>query len=284
VIIVSFVFVKLGEMGMPVVVGVIVRKIKDKVYANVGCFDLKLNDKVIVETKHGVEVGIVCEKEKNLQEMEGSIGKIFRKVTQEDRKKIANNEEKNVRAYKTVTQRVVDHKLNMKLIYVQYTFDRSKLFIYYTSETRVDFRELIKDLGYILKTRIQMVQIGVRDKSKIIGGIGTCGQVLCCQSFLRDFSSVTINMAKDQELSLNTTKLSGLCDRLMCCIAYENDTYKNIKKNLPEICSIISTPEGKAKLAAIDPIRERVTVDFGNKFFKFFTIKQIKNANEKGNK
>jgi cell fate regulator YaaT (PSP1 superfamily) len=129
-----------------------------------------------------------------------------------------------------------------------------------------------------------MVQIGVRDESKIIGGIGTCGQVLCCQSFLRDFNSVTIDMAKDQDLSLNTAKLSGLCGRLMCCIAYENDTYKNIKKNLPELGSTIVTPEGKAKLAAIDCRRERITADFGNKVFKFFTIEQIKDANEKGNK
>jgi cell fate regulator YaaT (PSP1 superfamily) len=271
-------------MSMPMVAGVIVRKIKDKIYADVGRFDLRLNDKVIVETEHGVEVGIVCEKEKNLQKGKDPIGKIFRKVTQEDRKKIADNEERNARAYKTVAQKVNDHKLDMKLTSVQYTFDRSKLFIYYTSETRVDFRELIKDLGHILKTRIQMVQIGVRDESKIIGGIGTCGQVLCCQSFLRDFSSVTIDMAKDQELSLNTAKLSGLCGRLMCCIAYENDTYKNIKKDLPELGSVIFTPEGKAKLAAIDSIRERVTADFGNKSFKFFTIKQIKDANEKENK
>jgi cell fate regulator YaaT (PSP1 superfamily) len=269
---------------MPMVVGVIVRKIKDKIYADERCFDLKLNDKVIVETEHGVEVGIVCEKGKNLQKWKDPIGRIFRKVTQEDRKKIADTEERNARAYKTVEQKVIDHKLDMKLTCVQYTFDRSKLFIYYTSETRVDFRELIKDLGYILKTRIQMVQIGVRDESKIIGGIGTCGRVLCCQSFLRDFNSVTIDMAKDQELSLNTAKLSGLCGRLMCCIAYENNTYKNIKKDLPELGSVISTPEGKAKLAAIDFVRERVTADFGNKSFKFFTIEQIKDANEKGNK
>jgi cell fate regulator YaaT (PSP1 superfamily) len=269
---------------MPIVVGVIVRKIRDKIYADVGRFNLRLNDKVIVETDHDVEVGVVCEKEKDLQKGKDLIGKIFRKVTQEDRRKIADNEERNAKAYKTVAQKVIDHKVDMKLTCVQYTFDRSKLFIYYTSETRVDFRKLIKDLGHILKTRIQMVQIGVRDESKIIGGIGTCGKVLCCQSFLRDFSSVTIDMAKDQELSLNTVKLSGLCGRLMCCIAYENDTYKNIKKDLPKIGSLICTPEGKAKLVAIESIRERITVDLGNKSFKFFTIKQIKNANEKGNK
>jgi cell fate regulator YaaT (PSP1 superfamily) len=264
------------------VVGVIVRKIRDKIYADTGCFDLRLNDKVIVETEHGVEVGIVCEKQKNIENGKESIGKIFRKVTNEDKKKIAENEIKNEKAYKTVLQKVVDHKLDMKLTCVQYSFDCSKLFIYYTSETRVDFRELIKNLGHILKTRIQMVQIGVRDESKIIGGIGTCGQVLCCQSFLRDFNSVTVDMAKEQDLSLNTTKLSGICGRLMCCIAYENDIYRDIKKDLPEIGATISTPEGKAKLAAIDCIREKITVDFDNKSFKLFTVKQIQDVNKKG--
>jgi cell fate regulator YaaT (PSP1 superfamily) len=125
-----------------------------------------------------------------------------------------------------------------------------------------------------------MVQIGVRDEAKIVGGIGTCGQVLCCKNFLRDFNSVTIDMAKDQDLSLNTAKLSGLCGRLMCCIAYENDTYKDIKKDLPDLGSTIVNPEGKAKLAAIDCIRERVTVDVGNKAFKFCTIEQIKGLNK----
>jgi cell fate regulator YaaT (PSP1 superfamily) len=266
------------------VVGVLVRKIKDKIYADTDRFDLKLNDKVIVETEHGVEVGVVCEKEKNTQKDKDSICKIFRKVTQEDRKKIADNESRDSEAYKIVAQKVIDHKLNMKLTCVQYIFDRSKLFVYYTSETRVDFRELIRDLGHILKARMQMVQIGVRDESKIVGGIGTCGQVLCCRSFLRDFSSVTIDMAKEQDLSLNTAKLSGLCGRLMCCIAYENDTYRDIKKDLPEVGSTISTPEGKANLAAIDCIRERITADFGNKSFKFFTVKQIKDASENGSR
>jgi cell fate regulator YaaT (PSP1 superfamily) len=266
---------------MPMLVGLIVRKTKDKIYADAGHFDFKLNDKVVVETEHGVEIGVVCEKEKNIQTGKEQIGKIIRKLTQEDKKKIADNECRNKEAYKTVLQKIVEHKLEMKLTCVHYIFDHSKLFIYYTSETRVDFRVLIKNLGHILKTRIQMVQIGVRDESTIIGGIGTCGQVLCCQNFLRDFNSVTIDMAKDQDLSLNTTKLSGLCGRLMCCIAYENDTYKNIKKDLPELGSTISTPEGKAKLAAIDCIRERVTVDFGNKVFKFFDIEQIKAANKR---
>ena len=126
-----------------------------------------------------------------------------------------------------------------------------------------------------------MVQIGVRDESKMVGGIGTCGQVLCCQSFLKDFSSVTIDMAKEQELSLNTAKLSGLCGRLMCCIAYENEHYINIKKGLPEIGETIQTPDGKAILAAIDCIKETVTADFGEREFKTYTVEEIKNKNKK---
>jgi cell fate regulator YaaT (PSP1 superfamily) len=171
----------------------------------------------------------------------------------------------------------------MKLIRVQYTFDRSKLFVYYTSDSRVDFRNLIKDLGHALKTRIQMVQIGVRDESKIVGGIGICGRQLCCQIFLRDFSSVTIDMAKDQDLSLNISKLSGVCGRLMCCISYENAYYREIKDGLPKFNDIIATPLGSGKFCALDPLKQTVTVEMeinNNKEFKKFTIDEIKKLNK----
>ncbi|MDR3256607.1 MAG: stage 0 sporulation protein [Endomicrobium sp.] len=263
---------------MPVVVGVMLRRIKDKIYADVRHLDLKLNDKIILETEHGIEVGVICEKEKNIQKSKDPIGKVLRKITEDDKRRLVENEKRNLKAQGIVMQKADDHELDMKLTCVQYTFDRSKIFVYYTSETRIDFRELIKDLGHILKTRIQMVQIGVRDESKMLGGIGTCGQVLCCQRFLKDFDSVTIDMAKEQDLSLNAAKLSGLCGRLMCCISYENDTYRSVKKDFPEIGTIILTPEGKARLAAIDCIREMVTVDFGDKAFKIFTIQQIKDC------
>jgi cell fate regulator YaaT (PSP1 superfamily) len=261
-----------------------VRRIKGKIYADSGRLDLKLNDKIIVETEHGVEYGVVCEIVKNFIKGKEFVGKVIRKFTEDDKRKLSDNQRRNLRAQVTVSQKVREHTLDMKLTCVSYTFDRSKLFVYYTSESRVDFRELVKDLGHALKTRIQMVQIGVRDESKMVGGLGTCGQALCCKNFLKDFGSVTIDMAKEQDLSLNTSKLSGLCGRLMCCIAYENDTYKNIKKDLPALGSTISTPEGKGKLAAIDCIREQVSVDFGEKFFKIFTIQQIKNINSKDNK
>ena len=261
---------------MSMVVAVLVRRIKDEIYVDAGKINLRLNDKIIVETEHGVEYGVVYEIVKDFVKVKESIGKVLRKVTEEDKKKLIDNQRRNLRAQVTVSQKVREYKLDMKLTCVSYTFDRSKLFIYYTSETRVDFRDLIKDLGHVLKTRIQMVQIGVRDESKMIGGIGTCGQVLCCKNFLKDFNSVTIDMAREQELSLNTTKLSGLCGRLMCCIAYENDTYKDIKKTLPELGSNILTPEGKGKLVAIDCIRERVSVDFGDKILKIFRLNKLK--------
>jgi cell fate regulator YaaT (PSP1 superfamily) len=260
------------------VVGVMLRKIKDKVYADAQRFRLRLNDKIILVTEHGIECGMVCEREKNIQKEKISISKVLRKITEEDKRKLVENEKRNLKAYGIVGQKVCEHELDMKLACVQYTFDRSKLFVYYTSETRVDFRKLIKDLGHVLKTRIQMVQIGARDESKMVGGIGICGRTLCCQSFLKCFNSVTIDMARDQDLSLNTAKLSGLCDRLRCCISYENDTYRTIKKELPKIGTMITMLEGKAKLVAIDCVREMVTVDFGNRLFKLVSIKQIKDS------
>lgn len=265
---------------MPMTVGVTVRRIKDKVCAEVGHLDIKPGDKVILETEHGVELGIVYDREKNTVKGKDFIGKILRKVNEDDKKKLAENEKRNAKAFGIVLEKAKDHELDMKLTYVQYTFDRSKLFVYYTSETRVDFRELIKDLGHILKTRIQMVQIGVRDESKIVGGIGICGQVFCCQNFLKDFSSVTIDMAKEQDLSLNTAKLSGLCGRLLCCIAYENDFYVNCKKSLPKIGETVSTPEGKGKLVSIDCIKETVTVEFGEKELKSFPANVLQTKKE----
>ncbi|MDR0800420.1 MAG: stage 0 sporulation protein [Endomicrobium sp.] len=266
---------------MPTVIRVMLRETRDRIYADTEHLDLKLNDRIILETEHGTEFGMVCEKEKNIPKGSFSVGKVLRKVTEEDEKKLIENKRKNLKAHSIASQKASEYKLNMKLIRAQYIFDRTKLFIYYTSETRIDFRRLIKDLGHVLKTRIQMVQIGVRDESKIVGGIGICGRVLCCRSFLKDFNSVTIDMAKEQNLSLNTTKLSGICGRLMCCISYENDTYMAVKKELPEIGTTVFTTEGKAKVTAIDCIKEEVTVDFGDKSFKIFAANQINNRNKK---
>ena len=270
---------------MPRVVGVIVRKIKEKIYAQPKHLTLELNETVIVETEHGVEFGFISEKEKEMEQpVDVKFGVVIRKANEHDIKRLENNEHKNDLAWDKVYEKISEMKLDMKLTSVNYTFDRTKLFIYYTSETRVDFREFIKVLGHTLKTRIQMVQIGVRDESKIIGGIGTCGQQLCCKVFLKDFNSVTIDMAKDQDLSLNTTKLSGLCGRLMCCLAYEHELYANLKKSLPAIGSIVSTPNGKGKLVSINCVKETCGVEFDDRNTKNFKITQIKEIENNGEK
>ncbi|MHB9155149.1 MAG: PSP1 domain-containing protein [Endomicrobiales bacterium] len=260
---------------MPIVVGLMVRRIKDKVYGDTGHLDLVIGEYVLVETEHGMEVGMVCEREKMIEKSKDPVGKVVRKLTPDDRRRMCENGEKNKQALKTVLQKIEDHELQMKLTCVQYTFDRSKLFVYYTAETRVDFRELIKDLGHILKTRIQMVQIGVRDESKMVGGLGTCGRRLCCQEFLKDFSSVTIEMAKDQDLSLNTAKLSGLCGRLMCCLAFEHDFYKQAKKRLPHVGSKVHTPGGQGTVVAVNCLKEEVLVEMPDKQVKLFPCDQV---------
>jgi cell fate regulator YaaT (PSP1 superfamily) len=260
---------------MPIVVGLFVRRIKEKIYGDTGHLDLIIGEKVIVETEHGQEFGIVCERERMIEKLKDPVGKVVRKATPDDDKRMSENEIKNQQALKTVLQKIEDHELDMKLTCVQYTFDRSKLFIYYTAETRVDFRELIKDLGHMLKTRIQMVQIGVRDESKMIGGLGMCGRKLCCQQFLKDFSSVTIDMAKDQDLSLNTAKLSGLCGRLMCCISYEQDFYKEAKKALPSVGMKVGTPDGNGVITAVNCIKEEVTVELSDKLTKAYPANVI---------
>src|SRR3989339_1730187 len=260
---------------MPIVAGLIVRRMRDKILGETGHLDVAAGDTVILETEHGQEVGLVYERERMVEKPKDSIGKIISKMTKDDTQRLKENEAKDQQALKIVLNKIEDHELPMKLTCVQYTFDRSKLFIYYTSETRVDFRELIKDLGHILKTRIQMVQIGVRDEAKMIGGIGTCGRKLCCKDFLKEFSSVTIDMAKEQDLSLNTAKLSGLCGRLMCCIAFENDCYRQAKKKLPKIGSKVHTPLGHGTVVAHNCVKETVSVEMADKHVKVFPAEQV---------
>jgi cell fate regulator YaaT (PSP1 superfamily) len=260
---------------MPIVVGLTARRIKEKIYGETGHLDLVIGDKVLLETEHGQEDAVVCEREKMIEKLKDPVAKVIRKLTTDDKRRLAENEQKNHQSQKVVLGKIEDHELDMKLTTVQYTFDRAKLFIYYTAETRVDFRELIKDLGHILKTRIQMVQIGVRDEAKMIGGLGTCGRMLCCQGFLKDFSSVTIDMAKEQDLSLNTSKLSGLCGRLMCCITYEYDTYKECNKRMPPPGSKVKTPAGTATVLSNNCIKEEVNVEMPDKLRKSFPLKDV---------
>lgn len=252
-----------------------VRRIKDYILGDTGHHDLVIGDRIIVETEHGQEAAVVCERERMVEKPKDPVGKVLRKLTEDDKRRLADNEGKNQQALKVVLQKIEDYELQMKLTCVQYTFDRSKLFIYYTAENRVDFRKLIKDLGHILKTRIQMVQIGVRDETKMIGGLGPCGRKLCCQSFLKDFTSVTIDMAKEQDLSLNTAKLSGICGRLMCCISFENDFYKQCKKRLPHAGNKVQTPHGQGTVVSLNCVKEEVTVEFPDKQVKTFPADKV---------
>ena len=260
---------------MPIVAGLIVRKMKDKIIADARHLDLIVGERVVVETDHGLEMATVYEKERIEDKPKEPVHQVIRKFNSDDIKCQAENENKGVQAHKTVLQKIQDHELDMKLTSVQYTHDRSKLFIYYTAENRIDFRELIKDLGHILKTRIQMVQIGVRDEAKLIGGLGHCGRKLCCKEFLKGFSSVTIDMAKEQDLSLNTAKLSGLCGRLMCCLAYENECYKNARKKLPALGAKVHTPAGHGTVVGIERLKEEVTIELDDKSIKKFKAEDI---------
>ncbi|ONI45880.1 stage 0 sporulation protein [Candidatus Epulonipiscioides gigas] len=221
-----------------------------------------VGDKVIVETSRGLEYGTVYYLNRNIDDLDSTalLKSVVRKATKEDEIIYLENKSKEANAFKICKEKILFYNLNMKLIDVEYTFDNQKLLFYFTSEQRVDFRELVKDLAMIFKTRIELRQIGVRDETKSCGGIGICGRNLCCNTFLNDFHAVSIKMAKDQNLSLNPVKISGICGRLMCCLQYENECYTQIRKNLPEISDIVMTPEGKGEVLSINVLREQVKV------------------------
>lgn len=201
--------------------------------------EIKANTDVIVETVRGLEYGkaVIANREVTDEDVVLPLKKVIRIATENDKAQMDVNEKKEQEAKQQCQKKIVEHKLPMKLIDVEYTFDGSKVIFYFTAEGRVDFRELVKDLAAIFRTRIELRQIGVRDEAKMLGGIGCCGRMLCCATFLGDFEPVSIRMAKDQNLSLNPTKISGICGRLMCCLKYESEIYENGKKGIkiPEI-------------------------------------------------
>lgn len=213
-------------------------------------FEVKLNDNVIVETARGMEFGTVTSETHEVEEDEivAPLKKIIRVATEEDHAQHIDNESKKERTLELCQEKIEKHGLVMKLIDVEYTFDNSKVIFYFTSDGRVDFRELVKDLASIFKMRIELRQIGVRDEAKMLGGIGSCGKGLCCHTWLADFEPVSIKMAKVQNLSLNPTKISGICGRLMCCLKYENDVYMELRKGMPEYGERIQTKDGFAKV------------------------------------
>jgi cell fate regulator YaaT (PSP1 superfamily) len=209
---------------------------------------------VIVETARGQEIGQVVLEERELPEKELvlPLKKVLRKATEADLEKAAENRQKEKLAFTRCREKIIDHGLDMKLVSVDVTFDRNKIIFYFSSEERVDFRELVKDLASIFKTRIELRQIGVRDEAKIKGGIGSCGRAFCCSTFLEDFEPVSIRMAKGQNLSLNPTKISGVCGRLMCCLRYEANVYEDIRAALPRPGDQVVTPDGEGRVTAVN--------------------------------
>lgn len=260
---------------MAVVVDLIVRRKEEKTLGDIRNLDLKIGDRVIVEIDEAFEIGIVTSKERLIEKPKDEVHKIIRKFNSDDYRRIKENEIKLKDSLRIIQQKIEDYELKIKLTCVEYTFDRTKLFIYYTADTRIDFRDLVKNLGHTLKTRIQMVQIGVRDEAKMLGGFGHCGRLLCCRSFLKDFDSVTIDMAKQQNLSLNITKISGLCGRLMCCLAYENKFYSEANKRLPKIKSKVTTPGGNGIVLDVNALKEQITVELQDNQIKKYPAKDV---------
>ena len=217
---------------------------------------------VIVETSKGIECGEVVLKNRDVEIDESMlpIHKIIRIASEKDLKTLAENKEKEKRAFDICCQKIKLHKLDMKLINVEYTFDCNKILFYFTADGRVDFRELVKDLAYMFRTRIELRQIGVRDEAKSIGGLGICGRPFCCHSFLGEFQPVSIKMAKEQGMLLNPTKISGTCGRLMCCLKYEQDVYNDLLKITPKIGAIVNTPDGKGNVIDVNLITGTLTV------------------------
>ena len=225
--------------------------------------DIKAGDHVIVETARGIEYGSVVEniKEVNEENVIMPLKPVIRVATAEDDKKAQSNREKEKKAFKICKEKIKKHGLEMKLINTEYTFDNNKVLFYFTADGRIDFRELVKDLASVFKTRIELRQVGVRDETKMLGGIGICGRPLCCNTYLSEFIPVSIKMAKEQNLSLNPTKISGICGRLMCCLKNEQEAYEYLNSNLPNVGEKVKTFDGfKGEVLSVNVLRQKVKI------------------------
>ncbi len=249
---------------MPTIVGVRFRNAGKIYYFDPTNIQFSRGDGVIVETVRGVEYGkvVIANKEVDEKEIVGQLKPVMRIATEEDKKQYENNLLKREEAMKVCREKIKKHGLDMKLIDVEFTFDNSKVIFYFESEGRVDFRNLAKDLASYFRIRIELRQIGIRDVTKIIGGLGSCGRPCCCSAHLGDFERVSIKMAKIQGLSLNPTKISGLCGRLMCCLKYENDHYTETTRLMPKVGSEVRTPDGKGIVDSINVLLKTVKVSF----------------------
>lgn len=244
---------------------------------------IKIGDHVIVETARGIEYGYVVLGNREVDEIKviPPLKPVIRMATDEDRAIEAKNKEKEKEAFKICQEKIKKHNLEMKLIDAEYTFDNNKVLFYFTADGRIDFRELVKDLASVFKTRIELRQVGVRDETKILGGIGICGRPLCCHSYLSEFIPVSIKMAKEQNLSLNPTKISGVCGRLMCCLKNEEETYEVLNSKLPGIGDTVTTADGlRGEVHSVNVLRQTVkvivVVDKDEKEIREYKVDQLK--------
>lgn len=263
------------------IVGVKFRKPGKIYFFDANGLKIDKNQKVIAETALGDEFGtvVICSKKINPEKKLGDLKKIIRIASKEDIKNYEFYKSKETDAFKICEEKIKKHKLNMHLSEVEYKFDGSKILFYFTAEGRIDFRDLVKDLAGIFKTRIELRQIGVRDEIRRIGGNGICGRELCCCSFLGNFDTVSIKMAKEQNIALNPSKISGSCGRLMCCLKYEQNVYEEKLKKLPKVGSIVQTPEGRGTVENIETLKEVVRVKLKDEeefYFKKFNASEIK--------
>lgn len=277
---------------MAEVIGVRFKNVGKVYYFDPDGNNLKKGDMVIVETSRGVECGEVAMENRQVDDesIVQPLKKLIRIANQEDLKKLAENQIREKSAFEICNKKIAAHKLEMKLVDVEYTFDNSKILFYFTADGRVDFRELVKDLASVFRTRIELRQIGVRDEAKMLGGLGICGRPFCCSTFLGSFQPVSIKMAKEQNLSLNPVKISGTCGRLMCCLKYEQEAYLDLLRTTPKLGAVVMTPEGRGTvvdqnlLTGVLQIRLDKALDAAPSTYKVKDVKLIKDAQLRVNK
>ena len=268
---------------MVTVIGVRFRAAGTIYYFSPGKLEIKNGDHVIVETARGIEYGHVVLGNRDVEDNKvvQPLKAVIRMANKEDIAREEANRKKEKDAFKICQEKIRKHKLEMKLIDVEYTFDNNKILFYFTADGRIDFRELVKDLASVFKTRIELRQVGVRDETKIIGGVGICGRALCCHSYLSEFIPVSIKMAKEQNLSLNPTKISGVCGRLMCCLKNEEETYEYLNSKLPGVGDYVTTDDGlKGEVQSVNVLRQLVkvivTVEKDEKEIREYKVEQLK--------
>lgn len=254
-------FEKEGKLMLKII-GVRFKSVGKIYYFDPQDAEISVGDKVIVETARGVECGevVMTDREVDEKNFKSPIKPIIKRADERDIKIIEKNREKEREAFEICKEKIAAHKLKMDLVDVECTFNNNKMLFYFTAENRVDFRELVKDLASVFRTRIELRQIGVRDEAKMLGGLGICGQPFCCSRFLGDFQPVSIKMAKEQGLSLNPTKISGCCGRLMCCLKYEQDSYEDLLKHTPKVGAIVKTADGKGVVQEVNLLTGKLRV------------------------